>query len=419
MAGLWLMLMAGPAMGQSRAARTAVALQYQQLAALGDTDNSADDDLGWSSAMSGNTAVLGKPGDSATQTPGAAYVYEKPASGWQNAFQTAKLTASDGVARAGFGWSVAIDGDTVVVGASPWNGTPSTVVYVFVKPAGGWHDVTETARLTLTSGDNAQYGYSVGVSGDTIAANGFSPDYSEGAVHVFEKPAGGWTDMTQTATLTDSRKFDSLGWTVAVSGDVIASGAPEFGKGRGAVVVFKKPTQGWQDRKSPSALLTATDGAPNAILGYALAMQGSTIASSSPNAGIAGAAYVFEEGPTGWKTAKETAKLTSGLLGSVCYGDNFGGAVGVSGSTVAVGASLTSIGDPCSLNANLFVGAVYLYEKPPSGWTNQNWANQKLEALYPGSYVQMGWSVAVGTDAVIAGGPGSESNRGIGFVFGP
>jgi len=266
------------ASGQSRAGLHGAAFpQFHQQAALGDIDNAPFDDLGWSSAISGNTVVLGKPGDSSSETTGSVYVYEKPQSGWQNAFQTAKLTPSNGVLRGGFGWSVAIDGDTVVVGAQPWTGNSSTTVYVFVKPAGGWHDMTETAQLTLTSADSAMFGYSVAVGGTTVVATGFSSDYSEGAVQVFEKPAGGWTNMTQTATLTDSHKFDSLGWTVGVSGDTVVAGAPEFSNGRGAAVVFAKPSQGWRDRKWPNALLTASDGAPNALVGYSLAMQGSTI----------------------------------------------------------------------------------------------------------------------------------------------
>ena len=93
-------------------------------------------------AISGNTIVAGlRWADSRT---GAVYVFVKPPGGWGNTTETAKLTASDRAVDDDFGYSVAISGDTIVVAAgSP---TAAGTAYVFVKPAGGWADATETAR---------------------------------------------------------------------------------------------------------------------------------------------------------------------------------------------------------------------------------------------------------------------------------
>src|SRR6185369_6700797 len=93
---------------------------------------------------------------------GAAYVFVKPASGWTTATETAKLTASNGTTGS-FGYSVAISGDTVAV-------SETGAEYVFVKPAAGWTNMTQTAKLTASDGGLGGFGYSISVSGDTVVA---------------------------------------------------------------------------------------------------------------------------------------------------------------------------------------------------------------------------------------------------------
>ena len=93
--------------------------------------------------------------------------------------QAAKLTASDGAAYDNFGISVAVDGDTVVVGApgDDGAGADSGSVYVFVKPTGGWATSTETAKLTASDGAALDYfGYSVAVDGDTVLVGAYQDD---------------------------------------------------------------------------------------------------------------------------------------------------------------------------------------------------------------------------------------------------
>jgi hypothetical protein len=132
--------------------------------------------------------------------------------------QEAKLTVSDGYL---LGHSVAVDGNTIVTGGG------SCGVCVFVEPAGGWANANrETARLTAS--DGGRPGFSVAISGDTIVAG--APDIdgtSPGAVYVWVKPASGWADMTQTAKLTASDLVggERLGIAVAISGSTVAAGA--------------------------------------------------------------------------------------------------------------------------------------------------------------------------------------------------
>jgi hypothetical protein len=169
-----------------------------------------------------------------------AYLYVKPKNGWgtksnkKHIFhQTAKLTNSDSTSGDGFGISVAISGDTVTVGA-PYtadnNGTLGAA-YVFVEPATGWTNMTETAKLTAnTTSYPSILGWSVAVCGDTLVAgnpNGGNNDNHQGDAFVFVKPTTGWTTTrTPNAQLTPShsQEDDPFGWSVAISGQTIVIG---------------------------------------------------------------------------------------------------------------------------------------------------------------------------------------------------
>ena len=120
-----------------------------ETAKLTASDAANDDDFGDGVAISGDTVVAGAPDANVNghSQDGAAYVFVKPAGGWASATETAKLTASDGATNDALGNSVAVDGNTVVAGA-PF-ASPGAA-YVFVKPAGGWTSATETAKLTAS-----------------------------------------------------------------------------------------------------------------------------------------------------------------------------------------------------------------------------------------------------------------------------
>jgi hypothetical protein len=134
--------------------------------------------------------VLGAAGDDAER--GSAYVFVKPAAGWANLTETAKLTASDGATLDWFGYSAAMDGDTIVIGAPGGPTGPSTVpgaVYIFVKPSGGWADMTQTARLTASDGAAGDgFGWSVAMDGDTLVAGAYTDSIDasqQGSAYVF------------------------------------------------------------------------------------------------------------------------------------------------------------------------------------------------------------------------------------------
>ena len=305
------------------------------------------------------------------------YVFTKPASGWADETQAAKLTASGGAVGDGLGHSVAISGTTIAAGA-PGPLVDDDIagqgaVYVFTKPASGWADETQAAKLTASDGGVGDgLGWSVAVSGTTIAAGAWAfsgiSDYGVGAVYVFTKPASGWADETQAAKLTGppskypgESASDEVGSSVAVSGTTIAAGAPfatvNGNPEQGAVYVFTRVGGTW----TQAATLTASDGAAYNYLSWSVAVSGTTIAASAPGATVngnydQGAVYVFTEPACGWADETQAATLTA-TDGAV--GDELGHSVAVSGTTIAAGALFATV------NGNTEQGAVYLFTKQP------------------------------------------------------
>ena len=325
--------------------------KWVQIAELSADDGDSYENFGQSVSISGDNIVVGADqGDnSVANGSGSVYVFTKPAGGWENMTQTAKLHASDGSGYTFFGWSVAIDQDNIVVGAYRNNTTASYAgaAYVFTMQAGGWVDGTETAKLLASDGTSSDYfGFSVDISGDNIVigAYGDSQPYSfSGSAYVFSKPAGGWVSATETGKFLPSVKFnnDYFGYSVSISGDNIAIGAygdRDNAYGAGAVYVFRKPVSGWTNM-SETAKLLASDAVESEHLGWSVSISGGTIASGAygndDNGEESGSVYIFREPATGWKngTQDELILATDGQVG-----DNFGHAVCISGGQLIVGA---------------------------------------------------------------------------------
>ena len=179
---------------------------------------------------------------------GAAYVFVGAENGWSSEKEAAKLTASDGAKDDHLGYSVATDGDTVVVGA-PAASSPGTA-YLFVKPGGGWSSTAAfTAKLTASDGTKGdQLGYSVSVNGDTVVGGARSAKVDanarQGAMYVFTKLKDGWTHQTQSFKLTapGGGAEDGLGSAVGITGHTIVAGAVDARVGskkyQGAAYVF-------------------------------------------------------------------------------------------------------------------------------------------------------------------------------------
>jgi hypothetical protein len=264
--------------------------------------DTADTPFGDSVSISGDTIVVGDNGYSGyTAGLGAAYVYVKPKGGWHNMTETAKLTASDGVNTDLFGSSVSISGGTIVVGATQYGDFlhPGTgKAYVFVRSASGWTSMTQTAELTASSLANGDdFGSSVAVDGNVLVVGSSGYNGSVGAAFVYQKPASGWVNMTQTATLTPGDGFaGAFAASVAISGNIIIAGAPYRGtspdSNQGAIYVFEKSAGGWQNMAS-NTVLFGSDAHYNNSFGYFVGISGKTLVGNAQFRLQAPAAYVF------------------------------------------------------------------------------------------------------------------------------
>src|SRR4051794_20369345 len=401
---------------------------FVQQAELTSSDGAGVDLFGASMAVSGNTLVVLSPSRAASGTEfsgGAAYVFERGAGGWANARETAELTLSK---QQGAPGSVAISGNTIVLGVpshNPGNVQSQGAAYVFVKPARGWKDARATAELTATDGTSGDsLGASVAVSGDTVVAGALQAPNgnlsSVGAAYVFVKPSGAWTDRTQTAKLTpsDPSGFDAFAGTTAISGGRILVGAPGHKVGdvetQGAAYVYAEPDGGWVDSQE-SAQLTIEDKPDSARFGAALAISGDTaVVGASDRRSHRGASYVFVEPAAGWRSAPDAAPMAELTASDGADEDLFGFALSMSGDTIAVGAPQAPVGQ------NAKQGAVYLFSKPPGGWRD----TQQVEKLTAADGVPadvLGAAVA-STGAVVFGSAplrdvGDNQHQGVLYAF--
>lgn len=267
------------------------------------SDPGTDINLGLAVAIAGDTVFAGFPGHriGGQSGQGAAYVFVKPASGWKNATQNAKLTD----ARTTFlsrTLAVSEDGSAVVAGSNDG-------AFVFERPPAGWSSMTTGARLISEHGATSGFSF-VGISGGTVVEGSTSErigsNANQGAAYVWVRPAAGWTgDVDSIAELTasDGAANDALGTAVSVSGDRVFVGAPAAKvsghAGQGAVYVFDMPTSGWADR-TETAKIVALDGAASDQFGSAVAaaLAGQLAVLGSPGAKVnghatQGASYIF------------------------------------------------------------------------------------------------------------------------------
>ena len=387
---------------------------WAQLAELTPTTRNNQDWFGVSVAISGGTVVVGAF-DPNIESTGTAYVFVKPSGGWGNETQTATLTPSDG--GAGFGTSVAISGDTIIVGAANASNLNSQLpqqqgpgaAYVFVKPPTGWTDMTETAKLTASDGaDGDAFGYNVSISKDTAAVGALFAHGGAGAAYVFVMPPSGWSNMTQTAELTasDSSPFDNMG-SVAIRNNTVVTGAYGHNNFRGAAYVFVKPQAGWKDMTQTAELSSPKAGL---FYGFSVAIGGGTaiVGAVGAHQGVGGA-FLYVKPKGGWQstsayTARLSAPITSGVSG-------LSQGISISGKTIALGAPGTTVG------SNSGQGAVLVYVKPETGWQTTNKFAAELTASDGAANDNLGVSAAVSGGHVV-GGATKSGPPGEAYVFG-
>ncbi len=351
------------------------------------SDGGAGDWFGVSVAIDGDTAIVGAHGDDDRGTDsGSAYVFERVDGVWTEA---AKLTAADGQPGDRFGWSVAISGDTAIVGAY-LDDSRRGAAYVFQRVDGVW---TEAAKLTAADRQTRDYfGVSVAIAGDTAVVGAYGDDSNRGAAYVFERVGNAWTQVAKL-TAADG-PGGSFGLSVAISGDMAVVGAmadDDRGTGAGAAYVFERVGNAW----TQVAKLTASDGQGWDRFGVSVAISGDTaVVGAYRDDNDRGSAYVFERAGNAWT---QVAKLTASDGQAE---DHFGVSVAIAGDTAVVGAYHDDDLGPAA-------GSAYVFERAGNAWTQAH----KLTAADGQTNDYFGISVAISGDTAVVGAYGDD-NRG-------
>ncbi len=425
-------------------------------------------------ALSGDTLVVGAPLDTSTSTgvfnypytiavgiaphiggrtsSGAVYVYRRTVSGWS---PEAFIKASNADNFDNFGISVAIHGDTLVVGAareasaSPGvdgdqldnSLTEAGAAYVFTRTNGQW---SQQAYLKASNPESRdRFGEVVAVHGDVIAvaasredsaARGLNGDQSDnsapdvGAVYLFERANGAWG---QTAYLKASLPTyvdlpEGFGASLSLSDDTLAVGAfydsnvalradgsEVGGEASGAAYVYVRTAPGtW----SQQAVLKPSNSAPYISFGRSVSVSGNTLAvgadyEAGASSGVdgdptqipgyaPGAAYVFVRTGAVWM---QEAYIKASNPDS---GDRFGSAIAVSGDTLVVGARderSASWSAPMD-NSRANSGAAYVFARSGGSWAQVAF----LKANHPDANDLFGQCVAVSGSTIVSGAAGDD-----------
>lgn len=336
---------------------------WVQQAKLTANDPAADDNFGAAVAISGDTVIVGAPNDDdGGINSGSAYIFVRDGASWS---QQAKLTASDPAANDLFGWAVAISGDTAVVGAhrnDTVSGQDSGSAYVFVRNGTNWTEQTNLMANDLAADD--AFGTSVAINDNTVVIGAWRDDDAgseSGSAYVFVRSSTSWSQQAKL-TASDAAAGDLFGIAVAISGDTAVFGAAgdddQKATNSGSAYIFTRTGTNW----SQQAKLTASDPAEFNNFGFAVALSGNSAVigawQADTNGVNDGAAYVFERDETNWS---QQAKLTAS---DAADDDWFGYTVAVSNNTAVVGAHQTNGEAKASGSAYIFTSDPYSIALP-------------------------------------------------------
>lgn len=336
------------------------------------------DQIGFASAISGHLAVVGSRfDDDGGLDSGSSYVFDA-----RTGTQLAKLTADDAAAGDQFGSTVAISGETVLVGGF------SDAAYLF--------DATTGEQLHRLVGEDTRFGdafgSSVAISGNTAIVGAFGDDneggHRAGSAYLFDVETG--AQITRLSA-DDVTRGDNFARSVAISGNTVIVGSvgdDDAGETSGSAYLFDATTG------AQLAKLTASDGAAGDRFGNAVAISGNIAvvgAFADNDFGVnSGAAYLFDV-TTGEQIARLTAPDPTG-------DDVFGDTVAIFGNTVVIGSSRDDFGSVAN------IGSVHVFDAT---------TGERLEFLFErdGSAGDLfGDSVGISDEFIIAGLTGDIEN---------
>ena len=364
------------------------------------SDGATWDTLGRAVSLSGDTALVGAPyDDDLGVDSGAAYVFVRSGDQWS---EQQKLVASDGGYVRTFGSSVALDGDTAVVGALGYPGqTGGGSAYVFVRTGGAWVEQQKLVASGVEPYDG--YGCSVAVSGDVAlvgAYNGSGNSENSGAVYAFARTGNVWTEE-QKLFAQDNLYGGHFGGSVSVSGDTALVG--DTGQNPDAAYVFVRSGGVWTEQQKLADIYSG----PGTGFGRAVSVSGDTAFVGAyqhtvPTPG-AGSAYAYVRSGGVWTEQQKLAP------GDGAPGDGFGWSVSVDGDSVLVGVYNGYDSLPQT-------SAAYVFVRQGSVWTEQ----QKLVASDEAPGNAFGGAVSLSGDTAVVGSSLNDAvapKSGAAYVF--
>lgn len=330
---------------------------WVQQAKLTADDGFAQDNFGISVGLYGDTVIVGAVNDDvvfANDNQGSAYVFTKVAGVW---VQQAKITSSDGTSGDKFGESVAIFGSTVVVGG-PGIEFQTGAAYVFNRAGVTWTQQVRLRPAALTGNDH--FGDSVAIDNDTIVIG--APDHDlppsggeHGAAFCFTRTGGVWSEQARLIAQFGGSN-DGFGFSVSISGDLVVAGAwrDDIGENsnQGSAYAFLRTGSAWTEL----AKFVASDGAAADQFGYSIAVAGDLIVvgARDDDVGIAqsqGSAYAFR------RDGSAITPINKLVASDGAANDFFGGAVAATNQVVMIGAYVDDVVN----NANQ--GSVYAFQR--------------------------------------------------------
>jgi hypothetical protein len=368
-------------------------------------------------AVDGSAAkgVNADPAVGAAANSGAAYVFVRSGGKWT---QQAYLKPTNTASADFFATSAAISGDTIVIGAPRQNvgelpsagGRPGSA-YVFTRANGVWSQQAEFGARDADA--TADFGYSVAIEGDTVVVGAaFDGALESGAIYVFTRSGTTWTQR-QKITASGTHEFSLFGSGLSISGNTLAVASQEdraTSYRGGSVYMFERNGDTWSEQQRLVADVA------QALFGLALDLQGDVLVVGSPQLDDAtrpdvpqGDARVFERVGTKWM---QTAILKNPLA---AMHDSFGIGVRVADGVIAVGASGENGssrglgGDPTQLGAQNS-GAAYLFARSAEGWAFSTYVKASNSSMAD----RFGIALALSKDALVVGAIGeSSSGKGL------
>jgi hypothetical protein len=300
-------------------------------------DAQISDSFGTSVSISGNTIVVGAPSNefATPSTNGAAYIFVRSGTNW---VQEAKLLASDGQFRDWFGASVSISGNTVVIGApldDIGTNTDQGSAYVFVRSGTTWNFLEKLTNSFNAAGDN--YGRSVAIDNNTIVIG--APNASSGSnmfggrAYIYERTST-FFDIKASLFANEPGAQDRFGSAVAVNGNTIVVTSPydsreyEF---QGSAHVYSRVNNNWNFQQIISMPIAPSQQVSYSYFGTSVSISGQYIAVGALTANrVNGSALVFVKNGSTWNNQVWIEGETPNQFG-------FGTTLSISGNTLVVG----------------------------------------------------------------------------------